>query len=276
MRVVSMDRVPIDKLVDIFNRGFKDYVIPVQMDEYILKDYIFVNDISLKDSFTAIDDNGVAQAFTFTGMRAKQSWVGGLAVDPGHRGLGFGKAVLGAQIERVKKIGQDDLWLECLDDNDVALKMYHGAGFKPTRKIYFMQCDDPKPVPVQAPQHERRDASITEILPIYDKEHIWPKAADTLRRLGGAHTEVAIKDGEIVGYIIAFPGLEVTYLWDMSPNVYGEVLLNGLIRTLDTKQINIANLHNKTLFSMLQKRGFVITYTLDVLRLKLRQGLLSW
>jgi GNAT superfamily N-acetyltransferase len=237
MRVVSMDRVPIDKVVDVFNRGFKDYVIPVQMDEYILKDYIFVNDISLKDSFTAMDDNGVAQAFTFTGMRAKQSWVGGLAVDARHRGLGFGKAVLSAQIDRVKKLGMDDLWLECLDDNDVALKLYHNAGFKPTRKIYFMQCDDPKPVPVQAPQHERRDASITEILPIYDKEHIWPKAADTLRRLGGAHTEVALKDGEIVGYIIAFPGLEVTYLWDMTPNVYGEVLLNGLIRTLTLSRL---------------------------------------
>jgi GNAT superfamily N-acetyltransferase len=276
MRIVPMDKLPLEVVVDVFNRGFKDYVIPVQMDSYILKDYIFVNDISLADSFAALDDKDVAQAFTFTGLRGKGSWVGGLAVDPGHRGLGFGKAVLAAQVERVKKLGQDDLWLECLEDNDVAMRMYQKVGFKQARKVHFMQCDDPKVVPADAPEHERRDASISEVLPVYDKEHIWPKAPESLRRLAGVHIEVAVKDGNIVGYLIAFPGVEVTYLWDLSANVYGDVLLNGLIRTLETKQLSIANLHSKALLSMLQKRGFVITYTLEVLRLKLRQGILPW
>jgi GNAT superfamily N-acetyltransferase len=271
-----MDRVPLEAVVDVFNRGFKDYVIPVQMDAYILKDYILVNDISLKDSFVAIDDKDIPQAFTFTGVRGKGSWVGGLAVDPGHRGLGYGKGVLAAQIDRVKRLGLDELWLECLEDNEVAMKMYQNAGFKSTRKVQFMQCDDPTVVPVEAPEHERREVSIADILPVYDKEHIWPKAPESLRRLAGAHVEVALKDGAIVGYLIAFPGIDVTYVWDLSANVYGDVLLNGLIRTIETKQLNIANMHSKALFAMLQKRGFVITYSLDVLRLKLRQGILPW
>lgn len=271
-----MDRVPLEAVVDVFNRGFKDYVIPVQMDAYILKDYIYVNDISLKDSFIAIDDKDVPQAFTFTGIRGRSSWVGGLAADPGHRGLGYGKGVLAAQIDRVKHLGQEELWLECLEDNDVAMGMYQKAGFRSTRKVHFMQCDDPKVVPVDAPEHDRREVGLSDVIPVYDKDHIWPKAQQSLRRLAGAHVEVAVKGDAIVGYIIAFPGIEVTYIWDMSANVYGDVLLNGLIRTIETKQLNIANLHSKALFTMLQKRGFVITYTLDVLRLKLKQGILPW
>lgn len=272
MRIATMDEVEIGTIVDVFNRGFNDYLIPVSMDEIVLKDYVFVNDISLKDSFVAFDDSGNPQAFTFTGIRERKGWIGGLAVDPRFRGLGFGRAILKAQIGRVKELGLEELWLECIDQNVPGVRMYEKAGFKRLYDIWFMQLDDPRPIDIKCPDYEKRLVDIADVLPYYDKDHIWPKAARSLRRLSNAHVELALSREEVEAYLIAFPGIQSTYLWDMSPNRFGEALLGDLIGYVGMRQISIANMHNKTLLSILKRWGFIITFTLHVMRLRLRPG----
>lgn len=268
-----MDKVPIDQIVDVFNRGFIDYLIPVSMDELILKDYVYVNDISLSDSFIAFDDKGDPQAFTFTGIRDGIGWVGGLAVDPRFRGLGFGRAIFKAQLDRARELKLEEMWLECIDSNEAGLRMYEKAGFKRVRNIWFLQHDEPRPVSVKCPKFETRKIEIGDVIPYYDKNHIWPKASRSLRNMTNVLVELAVREEKVEGYLIAFPGRKTTYLWDMSANRYGEALLSELIRKVDMKQICVANMHNKNLLSILRRWGFVITITLFVMRLKLRPGL---
>jgi GNAT superfamily N-acetyltransferase len=273
MKVINLDEAGLDKIIDVFNRGFQDYIIPVSMDSYVLKDYIHVNDISLKDSFMALDGNDTPQSFTFTGIRDNIGWVGGLAVDPEHRGMGYGRAVLKAQLERVRELDLDELWLECIDSNDVALGMYKRVKFKKIHKIWFLQHDSPEPRDVRCPEFETKKVGISEVMEHYDKEHIWPKSAHSLKKMSLGYSALAVKDGKVMGYIVSFPGTRSTYLWDMSANKYGEALLAQHLKETGNKQMNIANLHNKALLSILQRWGFVITLSLWVMRLKLRSGL---
>jgi GNAT superfamily N-acetyltransferase len=272
MKVIPLSEADFEQIVDVFNRGFKDYIIPVSMDTYVLQDYINVNDISLKDSFMAFDDDGVPQSFTFTGIRENKGWVGGLAVDPDHRGMGFGRAVLNAQLERIKELELEEVWLECIEDNRIAEEMYKGAGFKKMRRIWFCQHDKPEVREVKCPEFERKLVEIKDIIPHYDKDHIWPKSVRSLGKMMGALCVLAVRNEKVMGYIISFPARKNTYLWDMSANKYGEALLSDLIRDTKNKQMNIANLHSKGLLSILQKWGFVITLSLWVMRLKLKSG----
>ena len=272
MDVRQMDKVGIDSIVEVFNRGFSDYLIPVSMDDAILKDYVYVNDINLRDSFVVFDDGGEPRAFTFTGVRGKKGWVGGLAVDKDHRNEGYGKAVLEAQLKRARKLELDEIWLECLIENGVALSMYRKVGFKPMRKVWFLQDDKPGPHEVRCPEFEHHECNIKEVLPHYDTDHIWPKDKVSLSRMIGAYCALAERKGKVMGYIIAFLSRESIYLWDMTANKFGEALLNTLMAQHSPKQVTIANLHDKTLLSILQKRGYVITHTLEVMRLKLKPG----
>jgi len=272
MKVIALEEAEEGQIIDVFNRGFSDYLIPVSMDSYVLKDYIYVNDISLKDSYMALDQDGTPQAFTFTGIRDNMGWVGGLAVDPDHRGKGFGRAVLKAQLDRVKEIALDDIWLECIDTNEVGLGMYKRTGFKRIRKIWFLQHDAPEPRKVKCPDFETRVVGISDVLPHYDKDHVWPKAARSLSKMSLGYAALAVKDDKVMGYIVSFPGTRSTYLWDLSGNKYGEALLADHLKVAGKKQMNIANLHNKGLLSILQRWGFVITFSLWVMRAKLKSG----
>ena len=272
MKIIDLEEAGEEQIIDVFNRGFSDYLIPVSMDAYVLRDYIYVNDISLKDSYMALDEDGTPQAFTFTGIRDNTGWVGGLAVDPGHRGMGYGRAVLKAQLDRVKEIGLGEIWLECMVNNEVGLGMYKRAGFKKMRKIWFLQHDSPGPRNVKCPAFETRVVSISELLPHYDENHIWPKAARSLSRMSLGYAALAVKDDDVMGYIVSFPGTRSTYLWDLSGNKYGEALLADHLKVTGKKQMTIANLHDKGLLSILQRWGFVITFSLWVMRAKLGSG----
>ena len=270
MKVIPLSEAEFEQIIDVFNRGFKDYIIPVSMDTYVLKDYIHVNDISLKDSFMALDEEGTPQSFTFTGIRKDKGWVGGLAVDPEHRGMGFGRAVLKAQLDRVRELELEEVWLECIEDNRIAERMYKDVGFKKMRKIWFCQHDNPEPRKVKCPDFEKKVVEIEGVIPHYDQEHIWPKSARSLRKMMSALCVLAIRDEKVMGYIISFPSRKSTYLWDMSANRYGEVLLSDLIKDTEGRQMNIANMHSKGLLSILQRWGFVITLSLWTMRLRLK------
>lgn len=48
-----------------------------------------------------------------------------------HRGLGVGKRLLATALNRLRASGVDAIYIDTTEDNDVAQRLYEGAGFRP-------------------------------------------------------------------------------------------------------------------------------------------------
>lgn len=80
---------------------------------------------------------GYAVAWTV----ADQSELGNVAVAPDARGLGVGRLLVRAIVERLRYRGSTECFLEVRESNDVAQRLYEMLGFEPVgrRRGYYSQ-----------------------------------------------------------------------------------------------------------------------------------------
>ena len=133
LRLVSARALDPTELVRVFNLGFSDYLVPMQMDEAGLADHIAHNDIDLERSRVAVDVEPVG--FALVARRGTEAWIGGMGTSPAYRRIGLGARTLTAAIEAAAAVGVARVWLEVLDDNAPAIALYERLGFERVRHL---------------------------------------------------------------------------------------------------------------------------------------------
>ena len=127
LRLVSARSLDPAELVRVFNLGFSDYLVPMQMDEAALADHIANNDIDLECSRVAVDVEPVG--FALVARRGTEAWIGGMGTSPAYRRIGLGARTLTAAIEAAAAVGVAAVWLEVLEENAPAIGLYERLGF---------------------------------------------------------------------------------------------------------------------------------------------------
>jgi ribosomal protein S18 acetylase RimI-like enzyme len=133
LRLVSALSLDPAELVRVFNLGFSDYLVPMEMDEAGLADHIANNDIDLDRSRVAVDVEPVG--FALVARRGTEAWIGGMGTSPAYRRIGLGARTLTAAIEAAAAVGVRSVWLEVLDDNAPAIALYERLGFERVRRL---------------------------------------------------------------------------------------------------------------------------------------------
>ena len=133
LRLVSARSLDPAELVRVFNLGFSDYLVPMQMDEAALADHIANNDIDLECSRVAVDVEPVG--FALVARRGTEAWIGGMGTSPAYRRIGLGARTLTAAIEAAAAVGVAAVWLEVLEDNAPAIGLYERLGFERVRHL---------------------------------------------------------------------------------------------------------------------------------------------
>jgi ribosomal-protein-alanine N-acetyltransferase len=81
----------------------------------------------------AVDDASPDRVVAYAGLLAPrgsgQGDIQTIAVDPGHRGAGLGRALMHALIDEARRRGAAELFLEVRADNPVARTLYESLGF---------------------------------------------------------------------------------------------------------------------------------------------------
>jgi len=183
-------------LLDLFNAGFSDYVVPLQLDAAALRGHVRTNDLDLARSPVAIVA-GEPAAFALVGIRGPDAWIGGMATAPAHRRSGLAAALLEHAAEAAAEAGCANLWLEVVDTNAPAVALYRRAGYDVVRDliVWTLPAGDPAP-----PDARRIDdaAARAWIAAHRDGREPWQRADATLERLrtgGEAHTALAVERG---------------------------------------------------------------------------------
>jgi GNAT superfamily N-acetyltransferase len=196
--IVSAESLGRAALLDLFNAGFSDYVVPMQLDADALETHVRTNDLDLSRS-PVVTVAGERAAFALLGVRGAEAWIGGMATVPAHRRSGLAAAALEAAARAAAEAGCGTLWLEVVDTNAPAVALYRRAGFETERDLVVWTL-----APADGPPARTLDeAAARAWIGRHRREREpWQRTDATLERLrsgGEAHAGLAVeRDGAVV------------------------------------------------------------------------------
>jgi ribosomal protein S18 acetylase RimI-like enzyme len=133
MRLMRASELPEQALVELFNAGYSDYLLPMRLSAAVFAEHVAANDIDLACSRVVLDDQPAA--FALIARRDGAGWVGGMATVPGYRRRGLGAEALTAGLAALADRGASVAWLEVINENRRALALYEKLGFEVIRDL---------------------------------------------------------------------------------------------------------------------------------------------
>ncbi len=175
-------------LAELFNACFSSYVVPMQMDERALLEHVENNGIDLACSRVVVMAQRPA-AFALIARRGEAGWVGGMGTVASQRRRGLGERALVAGIGAARERGCSEVWLEVIDGNRAAARLYERLGFEVQRELIVWSLsatgsDPPPSVPV-AP-----DVAQSWIVAHRRSREPWQRADDSVTKMCSRGTGV--------------------------------------------------------------------------------------
>ena len=203
MRVVPAADLGAAKLLEVFNAGFSDYLVPLRLDEATLRAHVHENDIALDRSPVALAEEPAA--FALLGIREGDAWIGGMATVPAKRRSGLARQMLDAAIDSAREAGCSTVWLEVVDRNAAAVALYEARGFAQVRDLGVWSL----PALDRAGEATRRVDEYEAhawIAAHREEREPWQRADGTLARLREAGAAlrglVLERSGEVTGAVV--------------------------------------------------------------------------
>jgi ribosomal protein S18 acetylase RimI-like enzyme len=120
---------------ELFNAGYEEYVIPMRLnDETALRWMIDSFDIDRDASRIAVR-GGERLGFANLAIRGDEAWVGGVGVVPAARRQGIGELLMRALHDEARARGIARIWLEVIEQNDGAFRLYEKLGYDVVRPL---------------------------------------------------------------------------------------------------------------------------------------------
>jgi len=120
--------------VDLFNAAYADYFIPFRLDEAALDAMTTNFDLDVDASRVALR-GGEPVGFANLGLRGDQAWIGGVGVVVPARRQGIAEALTRALHDEAAARGVTNVWLEVMEQNDAAYRLYEKLGYTVVREV---------------------------------------------------------------------------------------------------------------------------------------------
>ncbi|MDJ0756413.1 MAG: GNAT family N-acetyltransferase [Ardenticatenaceae bacterium] len=137
LKVVPASQFSLDELTEAYNQTRMDYIVPMPMTAARLREYIEAYDIDLDHSCAVLDSEepDLIYGIGMLGVRDDRTWITRMGVLPYARRLGTGSKIMSWLIEHTRMIGVSQLWLEVIQGNEPAKRLFEKCGFKLTREL---------------------------------------------------------------------------------------------------------------------------------------------
>jgi GNAT superfamily N-acetyltransferase len=122
------------QLVGLVNAAYEGYLVPFRVDEAALRSMTRAFDLVAEASRVAVRDGepvGVANL----ALRGDRAWIGGLGVVPAARRQGIGELLMRAVHEEARARGASLVWLEVIEGNESAFRLYEKLGYGVVRDL---------------------------------------------------------------------------------------------------------------------------------------------
>jgi ribosomal protein S18 acetylase RimI-like enzyme len=204
VELVPAESLDLDALTELFNAGYSDYIVPLQLDRAGLEYTIAICDIDLAASRVAVEE-GESAAFAFLALRGDEGWIGGMGTVPARRRRGFGRAALEAVLTEARGRGTASVRLEVIEQNKPARRLYEKLGFQRVRDLGVWILDSAAPRVTQA-QPAAFDDAHAWIRANRPAPEPWQRADETLAHMSERGLELhgltVERDAETVGALV--------------------------------------------------------------------------
>jgi ribosomal protein S18 acetylase RimI-like enzyme len=187
---VAASRVAHSERAALWNDAFSDYYTPGSFTAESLQGFEKAFDLDLDASRLVLEEDRPV-AFAMLGIRGRRGWVGGMGVIPAARRRRHGARVMRELIDSARERGLSTLGLEVLVQNEPAIPLYEGLGFRTLRKVEVWDRAADTPAP-PAPAAAAPPLALDSASALADR---WRKGPAVWQR-------------EIEPGIAAFPGFE--------------------------------------------------------------------
>jgi ribosomal protein S18 acetylase RimI-like enzyme len=163
--------------VDLFNAAYADYFIPFRLDEAALDAMTKTFDLDVEASRVALDD-GEPVGFGNLGLRGDQAWIGGVGVVVPARRQGIAEVLMRALHDEAAARGVTNVWLEVMEQNDAAYRLYEKLGYRTVREVevWSLPAGEPDGTAREVPGGQAR----TRVRALRREPEPWQRADGTL------------------------------------------------------------------------------------------------
>ncbi len=138
-KLVATSRFSTDELVEIYNAGRTDYIVPMLTDAEHLQNYIRMYDIDLDASVVILDSHNQPAGIGMLGVRGDRCWITRLGITPERREGGMGTCMMQALIAAARERHARLIQLEVIEGNDPAHRLFLRCGFKELRRLMVVR-----------------------------------------------------------------------------------------------------------------------------------------
>ncbi|MGX7149868.1 GNAT family N-acetyltransferase [Enterococcus ureasiticus] len=135
---ITIDKADFQQVVETWNQGFSDYLLPIHVDQKALDHRIQSLNLSKKLSAVFSVDGefaGIILLGIETFQQTKVMWVGGMAVIPKYRRSKVASKLMDYAENVAKENHCDQLILEVIAANERARKLYEAKGFHTVNEL---------------------------------------------------------------------------------------------------------------------------------------------
>ncbi|WP_430602502.1 hypothetical protein IGJ02_002928 [Enterococcus sp. DIV0724b] len=135
---IPIEEVPFQQVVETWNQGFSDYLLPIHVDQEALERRIQSFNLSKKLSAVfSVDEEfaGIILLGIQTFQETKVMWVGGMAVVPNYRRSKVASKLIDYAESLAIENQCDHLILEVIATNERAKQLYEAKGFQRVNEL---------------------------------------------------------------------------------------------------------------------------------------------
>jgi ribosomal protein S18 acetylase RimI-like enzyme len=133
----SAEDPPFADLLALWNGAYADYIVPLLLDEAMLRRHLRRSGIDLRRSVIGESD-GEPFGLSLAAFREDRAWIGGFGVLAAFRRRGLASALMQAHLARLDVAGVSQTGLEVIDINP-AREVYRRSGFAETRTLLMYE-----------------------------------------------------------------------------------------------------------------------------------------
>ncbi|MEX1192298.1 MAG: GNAT family N-acetyltransferase [Brumimicrobium sp.] len=210
MTLQTLENISTEKLLEVFNLSFSDYIIPFFLTKEQLEDKIESDSIKLEFSVGAFEDNQLI-AFILHGYdfidNLKILYNAGTGVIPSKRGNKLTAKLYEYIFPILHKNTIDKILLEVITTNEPAIKTYQNIGFEIVRQLNCFKGS----INVADTKHnfKIRELGIYEwqiFCSFWDVEPSWQNSITAVEKLKQSNISIGIYENEkLLGYAVFNP-----------------------------------------------------------------------
>ncbi|MFD0701848.1 GNAT family N-acetyltransferase [Myroides pelagicus] len=218
-----LNNVNFDELVEVFNKAFHDYVVPMQLTREELEKKIKTEGIQLSDSI-GVYANKKLVGFILHGRNNYKLYNAATGVIPEYRGNNLTTKMYEYGLPIFRSFDIRKISLEVISTNDIAFKAYRKIGFKKWRSLNCLKGKTKYKLSQKELLNniEIKDTSYYEYLVHYAEKDLLPSWQNNEFCISNNERNLILKkavlDNQLIGYIIFNPANgKIHQIWVKEP-----------------------------------------------------------